>query len=110
LLAFGDAPRRFLERLRDLHVVLERGKASPEPWEQSVEDFAEAVVQRFAVGSEKPELSQVLHTIPSIELGGCETAIGERRQCQGRRKRRNSAVRFRSGPAFYPIRAFSIFM
>ena len=29
---------------------------------------------------------------------------GERRQCQGRRKRRNSAVRFRSGPAFYWIR------
>jgi len=44
LLSFGDAPRRLLERLRDLHVVLERGEASPEPWEQSVEDFAKAFV------------------------------------------------------------------
>jgi hypothetical protein len=74
--AFVDAPRRLLEHLRDFHIVLERGEASPEAWEQRVENFADAVVDGLAVGVEQPELSQALHRSPPSNVTGTNPPSG----------------------------------
>src|SRR5262249_60332295 len=64
----------------------------------------DAGVGRLAGVVEQPELSQVLHTFPPDFMARIALAGWGATPVSGRRRRRNSAVRFWSRVAFYPIR------
>jgi hypothetical protein len=75
-LSLLDAPRGLFEDLGDFDFVLDCGEAPPEPRQKIAQCLEKALIEWLAVLVEQPVLSQALHTIPLLELGGAFVPAG----------------------------------
>src|ERR1044071_146900 len=76
-LSLFDPARGLFEDLGDFDFVLDCGKASSEPRQKIAQCLEKAFIERLAVLVEQPVLSQALHTIPLLELGGAFVPAGQ---------------------------------